>query len=76
MRQITKRQLDRQGSKAKLLEWLPFQLVVDGEVVAAVIPVTDGSQPVKAKHSGSQATELRLSKKKQALGRLSQANWF
>lgn len=67
MRQITKRQLDRQGSKAKIAEWVPFQLVVDGEVVAAVIPTA------KARHIDSQANKLRFSKASQASGRMRQS---
>jgi len=70
MRQITKRQLDRQGSKAKIRDWMPFQLVVDGEVIASVIPTQIDSQPTKAKHLDSQASELKFSKAKQAAGRL------
>jgi len=73
MRQITKRQLDRQGSKAKIAEWVPFQLVVDGEVVAAVIPITVDSQPAKARHIDSQANKLRFSKASQASGRMRQS---
>lgn len=74
MRQITKRQLDRQGTKAKILEWMPFQLVVDGEVIASVIPNSVGSQPAKAKPIDSQATgELMFSKKRQAAGMLSRS---
>ena len=76
MRQITKRQLDRQGSKAKIAEWVPFQLVVDGEVVAAVIPTKArhiDSQPAKARHIDSQANKLRFSKASQASGRMRQS---
>ena len=36
MRQITIRQLDRQGNVAKIKEWMPFELVSDGEVIAMV----------------------------------------
>ena len=70
MRQITKRQLDRQGSKANIQAWAPFELVIDGEVVAVVLPKNVGSQASKAKHSDSQAKELRFSKARQASGSL------
>ena len=79
MKQITKRQLDRQGSKARIKEWMPFQLIVDGEVIANVIPAIDNqtshvdSQATKAKHVDSQASELRFSKSRQARGKLSQS---
>lgn len=60
MRQVTKRQLDRQGNKDTIKEWLPFELVVDGEVIAVMIlPST------RARYDGSQA-ELKFSKARQA----------
>ena len=83
MRQITKRQLDRQGNTANLIAWLPFELVFDGEVVAVVTAPDDGSQAIddvpKAKRIGSQArTKIshdipfngRFSKSTQASGRM------
>jgi len=71
MRQITKRQLDRQGNKAKVKEWLPFELVIDGEVIAKVIPSHIDSQSTKATTLTVKPTELRFSKDAQAKGRLS-----
>ena len=67
MKQITKRQLDRQGNKDKLKEWLPFELVVDGEVIAVMILPS-----AQAKYDGSQAVnkELKFSKANQAKGRM------
>lgn len=69
MKQITKRQLDRQGSIARIREWMPFQLVVDGEVIASVIPIQIDSQGddkrLKAKQVDSQANELKFSKARQ-----------
>lgn len=76
MRQITKRQLDRQGSKDKIKEWLPFELVIDGEVIAELILPHSDSQPSKAitmTVNAAKPTELRLSKARQAQGRLSSA---
>jgi len=37
MKQITKRQLDRQGNRATIKGWLPFELVIDREVIAVVL---------------------------------------
>ena len=83
MKQITKRQLDRQGNRATIKGWLPFELVIDREVIAVVLDsqaaasVVLDSQPRVAPESSSvvldsQAEELKLSKARQAQGRLSQ----
>ena len=64
LRQITKRQLDRQGNKDKIKEWLPFELVIDDEVIAVMILPS-----AKAKYDGSQA-ELKFSKANQTKGRM------
>jgi len=60
MRQITIRQLVRQGSEAKIREWMPCEVVSDGVVIAALVP----------SHDVRQANELRFSKARQASGRL------
>jgi len=63
MKQVTIRQLVRQGSKAKLEEWMPCEIVSDGEVIATLYP------PVvrqRAKFETAFADELPLSKAKQA----------
>ena len=41
MRQITIRQLVRQGNKANIVAWLPFEIVSDGEVIATVQHLSD-----------------------------------
>ena len=72
LRQITKRQLDRQGSVAKIKEWMPFELTLDGEVVALVMPPSlVDSQPAKRATLTDKLTELPLSKKRQSAGFLS-----
>jgi len=68
MKQITKRQLDRQGNRATIKGWLPFELVIDREVIAVVLD----SQAAASVVLDSQAEELKLSKARQAQGRLSQ----
>lgn len=77
MRQITVRQARRELSEAKIKEWLPFQLVCDGKVIAVVIPQYDVAHPAlpvrqanKAKHDVSQAGELMFSKASQTRGRV------
>lgn len=86
MRQITIRQLDRQGNVAKIKEWMPFELVSDGEVIAMVTaPDVDRQsegEAVEAKQADRQRprtstktdklSELPLSKSRQAKGRLSE----
>ena len=44
MRQITVRQLVRQGSKAKLEEWIPCELTADGVVIAVLLRANDVRQ--------------------------------
>ena len=39
MRQISMRELRRYASKEKLQEWMPFEIVSDGEVIALVVHV-------------------------------------
>ena len=45
MKQITIRQLVRQGSKAKLEEWIPCEITVDGVVIAVLLRANDVRQP-------------------------------
>lgn len=77
MRQITVRQARRELSEAKIKEWLPFQLVCDGRVIAVVIPQHDVAhlalpvrQATKAKQDVRQAGELKFSKASQTRGRM------
>ena len=44
MRQITVRQLVRQGSKAKLEEWIPCEITADGVVIAVLLRASDVRQ--------------------------------
>ena len=44
MRQITIRQLVRQGSKAKLEEWIPCEITADGVVIAVLLRANDVRQ--------------------------------
>ena len=44
MKQITIRQLVRQGSKAKLEEWIPCELTADGVVIAVLLRANDVRQ--------------------------------
>ena len=75
MRQITVRQARRELSEAKVKEWMPFQLVSDGEVIAVVTPQYDVRLAKKpspvAKPDVALAEGLRFSKGRQALGKLS-----
>ena len=77
MRQITVRQARRELSEAKIREWLPFQLVCDGKVIAVVIPQYDVAHltlPVrhtnKASHDVNKGNELKFSKASQTRGRM------
>ena len=45
MKQITIRQLVRQGSKAKLEEWIPCEITADGVVIAILLRANDVRQP-------------------------------
>ena len=55
MRQITVRQLVRQGSKAKLEEWIPCEITADGVVIAVLLRANDVRQASKARHDVRQA---------------------
>ena len=44
MRQITVRQLVRQGSKAKLEKWIPCEITADGVVIAVLLRANDVRQ--------------------------------
>ena len=44
MKQITIRQLVRQGSKAKLEEWIPCEITADGVVIAVLLRANDVRQ--------------------------------
>ena len=70
MKQITIRQLVRQGSVAKFKEWMPCEIVSDGEIIAVLLPYHDVRQANKAKHDVRQAGELRFSKSAQARGHM------
>lgn len=65
MRQITVRQARRELSEARVKEWLPFQLVCDGMVIAVVLPQHDVRQAIKAKHGVNKANDLPFSKARQ-----------
>lgn len=71
MRQITVRQARRELSEARIKEWMPFQLVSDGVVIAVVTPSCDVRQATKANHNVSQTGGLRFSKASQTKGRMS-----
>ena len=47
MKQISIRELVRQGNVAKLREWMPCELVADGEIVAMLVPAHDVRQSIK-----------------------------
>lgn len=81
MRQITVRQARRELSEAKIKEWMPFQLVSDGIVIAVVVPqydVAHPSLPVRqankakqgTKHDVALANELKFSKAGQVRGKM------
>jgi len=74
MKQITVRQLVRQSSQ--LQEWLPCEVVRDGEVIALMLPPNvahDVRQPTeRSTMSDKPLTELPLSKKRQAAGMTAQ----
>jgi len=55
MRQITVRQLVRQGSKAKLEEWIPCEITADGVVIAVLLRANDVRQASKARQLVRQA---------------------
>ena len=83
MKQLTKHDVNRLTAK-ELRSRLPFEIVSDGKVIAAVIPVCDvnklayeqtqGQKPAhdvnKLEHPLEHPGELPLSKRKQAQGRL------
>ena len=49
MKQITIRQLVRQASKAKLEEWIPCEITVDGVVIAVLLRANDVRRASKAR---------------------------
>jgi len=55
MKQITIRQLVRQGSKAKLEEWIPCEITADGVVIAVLLRANDVRQASKARQLVRQA---------------------
>ena len=55
MRQITVRQLVRQGSKAKLEKWIPCEITADGVVIAVLLRANDVRQASKARQLVRQA---------------------
>lgn len=69
MNRVTARELRQNITEA--LKQMPFELVLDGVVVAVVSNPHDGNQASKASHDGNQANELRFSKGRQARGGLS-----
>lgn len=70
MKQITIRQLVRQGNEANLRAWMPCEITVDGIAIAALIPIHDVRQANKANHDVRQANELKFSKARQAAGKM------
>ena len=56
MKQITIRQLVRQGSKAKLEEWIPCEITADGIVIAILLRANDVRQASKARQLVRQAS--------------------
>jgi len=78
MNRITISQLVRQGNKQRIIEWMPFELVCDGEVIGYCYPdVMDKHHDVrhrnKANTMSDKLKELPLSKKKQASGMMGSA---
>ena len=69
MRQLTKHDVNKLTAK-RLKELLPFQIISDGEVIAAVIPACDVN---KLEEKRAPKGELPLSKAKQAQGKLGSA---
>jgi len=76
MKQLTKHDVNRLTAK-ELRSRLPFEIVSDGKVIAAVIPVCDVNKLAYEQTQGQKPAhdvnklELPLSKKRQAEGRLS-----
>jgi len=73
LKQITIRQLVRQASQ--LQEWLPCEVVKDGEVIALLLPPNvahDVRQPIERATKSDKLTELPLSKHRQAEGMTAQ----
>lgn len=78
MRQITIRQLVRQGSEAKIRDWMPCEITVDGVVIAVLVPAcdvrqtgrVDVRQATKASHDVNKGGELKFSKASQTRGRM------
>lgn len=68
MKQITVRQLVRHPSQ--LEEWLPCEIIRDGEVVAVMLPPNDVRQRTKRNTMSNKLTELPLSKKIQSSGQM------
>ena len=77
LKRITTTQLVRQPSRIE--EWLPCELVRDGEVIALMLPPNvahDVRQPTERATKSDKLTELPLSKKKQAAGMTAQLSRF
>ena len=73
LKRITTTQLVRQPSRIE--EWLPCELVRDGEVIALMLPPNashDVRQPIERATKSDKLTELPLSKHKQAQGQTAQ----
>lgn len=71
MRQINMREFSRGVSVARLREWMPLQIVSDGEIVAVVDSPTSYrsvviSGPVVRQPKGKEISDLPFSKKAQA----------
>lgn len=79
MKQLTKHDVNKLTTK-ELQDSLPFLVISDGEVIAAMVPACDVNRLENCTSSGSDVnkgglrpiTELPLSKKRQAEGRLSE----
>ena len=64
MKQITIRELVRKPGQ--IGEWIPFELLRDGEVIAIVFSPNDVKQRSESNTMSNKLTELPFSKKRQA----------
>ena len=58
------------ATKANILEWIPFQIVSDGEVIATVVDVYDVHKADKPKSNDVVRQYGAFSKQAQAAGRM------
>ena len=73
MKTLSIRELRRLASATSLREAMPCQVTSDGEVIGYLVPAMDHDvrQPTRTNTKCDKLTELPLSKKRQASGRLS-----